>query len=194
MPEIMSILGSLLPEDLRPLVEAAQLPSLQGTLAQPSLKDVILKWELTHSNGASKARFSAELQDLILAALWLLEGDLDQSHRFSQRWETLNGSYWHAIMHRREGDWSNSKYWYRRSSKNPVINSFKQTILAHHANRAVLPELVRPMEVNEFLEAWVDVNQKAVATEASDRLVTHVRELAWVEWQLLLAHCFHVIR
>lgn len=194
MPEIMSILGSLLPEDLRPLVEAAPLPSLQGTLAQPSLKDVILKWELTHSNGASKARFSAELQDLILAALWLLEGDLDQSHRFSQRWETLNGSYWHAIMHRREGDWSNSKYWYRRSSKNPVINSFKQTILAHHAYRAVLPELVRPMEVNEFLEAWVDVNQKAVATEASDRLVTHVRELAWVEWQLLLAHCFHVIR
>ena len=194
MPEIMPILGSLLPEDLRPLVEAASLPDLQGTLAQPSLKDTILKWELTHSNGASKARFTDELQDLILAALWLLEGDLDHSHRFSQRWETLNGSYWHAIMHRREGDWSNAKYWYRRVAKNPMINSFKQTILAHHAYRAVMPELVRPVSITEFLEAWVDVNQQAVQADASERLVTATRNLAWVEWQLLLAHCFHVIR
>lgn len=194
MPEIMPILGALLPDDLRPLVEAAAMPSLQGTLAQPSLKDNILKWELTHSNGASKARFTPELQDLILAALWLLEGDLEQSHRFSQRWETLNGSYWHAIMHRREGDWGNSKYWYRRASKNPLISSFKQTILAHHAYRAVMPELVRPVEVNDFLEAWVDVNQQAVQPNASERLVNATRDLAWVEWQLLLAHCFHVIR
>ena len=183
MPEIMPILGSLLPEDLRPLVEAASLPDLQGTLAQPSLKDTILKWELTHSNGASKARFTDELQDLILAALWLLEGDLDQSHRFSQRWETLNGSYWHAIMHRREGD-----------RKNAVLNSFKQTILAQHAYRSVMPELVRPVGITEFLDAWVDVNQQAVQTDAPERLVTATRDLAWVEWQLLLAHCFHVIR
>lgn len=194
MPEIMPMLGALLPEDLRPLVESAQLPDLRGTLAQPSLKDNILKWELTHSNGASKARFSEEMQDLVLAALWLLEGDLEQSHRFSERWETLNGCYWHAIMHRREGDWSNAKYWYRRTAKNPVINTFKQTILAQHAFRAVMPDLVRPSETHEFLEAWVDINQQATQPNAAERLVTSTRELAWIEWQLLLAHCFHVIR
>jgi hypothetical protein len=194
MPDILPILGSLLPDDLRPLVEAAALPDLHGTSAQPTLKDSILKWELTYSNGATKGRFSDELQDLILAALWLLEGDLEQSHRFSQRWETLNGSYWHAIMHRREGDYSNAKYWYRRTSKSPVINSFKQTILSHHALRAFVPELVRPMDPADWLEAWVEVNRQTTSPEASDRFISVVRDLAWIEWQLLLAHCFHIIR
>ena len=30
-------------------------------------------------------------------------------------------AYWHAIMHRREGDFSNSKYWYARCADHPVM-------------------------------------------------------------------------
>src|SRR5262245_21627515 len=50
----------------------------------------------------------------MLAGLWLYHDWLDESHRISQSLDTPTGSFWHAIMHRRERDFSNSKYWYAR--------------------------------------------------------------------------------
>jgi hypothetical protein len=43
---------------------------------------------------------------LCLAGLWLLYDHLDECHEITQTIETKDGSYWHAIMHRREGDFS----------------------------------------------------------------------------------------
>ena len=45
------------------------------------------------------------------AGLWLLHNFLDESHTISQGIHTPEGSFWHAIMHRREPDPMNSKYW-----------------------------------------------------------------------------------
>src|SRR5262245_57729481 len=59
--------------------------------------------------------------DALLAAFWLRYDWLDESHRISQGIETPTGSMWHAIMHRREGDFSNSKYWYRRTDGHPAF-------------------------------------------------------------------------
>src|SRR5688572_28594457 len=42
-----------------------------------------------------------------LAGLWLLYDHLDESHRISQDLAGQEGSYWHAIMHRREPDYGN---------------------------------------------------------------------------------------
>jgi hypothetical protein len=33
-------------------------------------------------------------------------------------------SFWHAIMHRREGDFWNSKYWYARCRNHPALTEF----------------------------------------------------------------------
>src|SRR4029079_6033740 len=49
-----------------------------------------------------------------LAGLWLVYDFLDESHRISQDIDTSTGSFWHGVMHRREGDFSNGKYWFRR--------------------------------------------------------------------------------
>jgi len=59
----------------------------------------------------------------LLSGLWLRHDWLDQSHRISQSLENPTGSFWHAIMHRREGDFSNSKYWYRRASSHPLLKT-----------------------------------------------------------------------
>jgi len=58
-----------------------------------------------------------------LAGLRLLANDLDASHRISQEIATPEGSFWHAIMHRREGDFGNAKYWFRRVGRHPVLES-----------------------------------------------------------------------
>ena len=56
-----------------------------------------------------------------LSAIWLLFDFLDDSHTISQGIATAEGSFWHGIMHRREGDFSNAKYWFRKVGEHPVF-------------------------------------------------------------------------
>jgi hypothetical protein len=58
-----------------------------------------------------------------ISGLWLLHDFLDESHAISQDLPGWVGSYWHGIMHRREPDASNAKYWFRRVPANPVYEA-----------------------------------------------------------------------
>jgi hypothetical protein len=60
---------------------------------------------------------------LVKAALYLKHGYLDACHEIAQQVETATGSYWHAIMHRHEGDISNSHYWYHRVGNHPILTT-----------------------------------------------------------------------
>ncbi len=51
------------------------------------------------------------------AGWWLAADDLERAHICCQDLPTPLGSAWHAVMHRREGDFSNSLYWWRRAGK-----------------------------------------------------------------------------
>jgi hypothetical protein len=62
---------------------------------------------------------------------------LDESHQLSQSVEgegdDLRGDYWHAIMHRREPDYANAKYWFRRLGNQATyekLPSFADEVLA----------------------------------------------------------------
>lgn len=59
----------------------------------------------------------------LCAGLWLYVDELDHSHRISQGIEDATGSFWHGIMHRREGDFGNSHYWFHRVGKHPAMKS-----------------------------------------------------------------------
>ena len=59
----------------------------------------------------------------LAAGLWLYVDDLDRSHTLSQSITDVTGSFWHGIMHRREGDFSNSHYWMRRAANHPLLAS-----------------------------------------------------------------------
>lgn len=55
------------------------------------------------------------------SGLWLYIDELDRSHTISQSIEDATGSFWHGIMHRREGDFSNSHYWFNRTGHHPAM-------------------------------------------------------------------------
>ncbi len=58
--------------------------------------------------------------ECLRAALWLLFDFEKESHELSQNIPTPSGSYWHGILHRREPDPSNAKYWMARIGEHPI--------------------------------------------------------------------------
>lgn len=66
------------------------------------------------------------MAEACLSGLWLLYNYLDQSHTISQDLPSSTGSYWHAIMHRREPDYSNAKYWFRRAGHHPAMDTLAE--------------------------------------------------------------------
>jgi hypothetical protein len=55
------------------------------------------------------------------AALWLYVDELDRSHTISNGIADATGAFWHAIMHRREGDFGNAHYWFKRMGAHPAM-------------------------------------------------------------------------
>lgn len=106
-------------EAVAPLFQALPLdqamPHLIGSHPQPAHILDTLHTTLQHPAIAQRPELAS--------ALWLYVDDLDRSHTISQGIEDTTGSYWHGIMHRREGDFSNSHYWMRRAARHPLLQS-----------------------------------------------------------------------
>ena len=64
---------------------------------------------------------ASEATVLQKAGLHLLNDDIERCHKIAQEHETADGNYWHAILHRREGDFENALYWYARVGKHRVL-------------------------------------------------------------------------
>jgi hypothetical protein len=114
------------------------------------------------------------------AGLWLRFDFLDESHQISQEDEgNPDRDFWHAIMHRREPDASNSKYWWRRVGSHPV--------LAQLRTRA--PEAGYSFTTPE---AFVDYCERVRGSgsgsgSAEEEVAKRVQQL---EWELLFAWCY----
>lgn len=61
----------------------------------------------------------------LVAGLWLYVDELEKSHSVSQGLSDSTGAFWHAIMHRREGDFWNSGYWLRQARSHPLFSAIE---------------------------------------------------------------------
>ena len=116
----------------------------------------------------------AEMAACCISGIWLLHDYLDESHKISQDIDTTSGSFWHGIMHRREGDFWNSKYWFRRVGQHPAFAR-----IAHRAQHA--------SEWDPF--AFVDRCEAALKGKSSDESVCI--DLQQIEWESLFDYCYH---
>jgi hypothetical protein len=113
------------------------------------------------------------------AGLWLAFDFLDESHAISQELPTAEGSFWHGILHRREPDAANAKYWFRRVGDHPVYPALSQA-----AREVGL--VLRTGRWDPF--AFIDLCEEHRDTGGKDELL--LRQVQRKEWELLFGWCW----
>lgn len=158
--------AAALSPELRAIVEAASIPSLGGGHVEDTAGDAKLAAHLKSS--------ADHLPPLAISGLWLLAGDWDRSHSISQNDSSPEGSFWHGIMHRSEGDYSNAKYWFRRVGKHGVFDE--------------LPRIHQGVYSDPF--QFVDDVERACRGRTADpTVIGSLIMIQWSEWQLLMRRC-----
>jgi hypothetical protein len=126
--------------------------------------------------------------DCMLAGLWLWHDGLEKSHTLSQSIHSATGSFWHAILHRREGDFSNSKYWYARVSGHPALPTIaaqaSDVLGQEPADKSLLRLIVNGWNPNAFVDLV-----ESVYNDASDARRSLVVRLQQLEWNVLFDFC-----
>jgi hypothetical protein len=119
-----------------------------------------------------------------MSGLWLYHDFLDESHSISQDLHTIEGSYWHAIMHRREPDYWNSKYWFKRVGSHPIYPELNQAIL-NLAKGRMWPTFLNSETWDP--EGFVDLCEK----QADPSMMAHefCRRIQRIEWGMLFTYC-----
>jgi hypothetical protein len=123
----------------------------------------------------------ANLAACCVAGVYLLYDHLDESHRISQDLGNQSGSYWHGLMHRREPDFWNSKYWFRQVGRHPVFAG-----LGAEAVRVADGSLSLAKDWDPF--GFVDLCEKSLGRD--DEREMACRRVQLREWEMLFAWCY----
>jgi hypothetical protein len=174
----VSPIQDLLREDLLPQLRVGSpLRGYQAALAQP-IDSLFAPAKIMDHDFARACR----------AGLWLYFDYFDESHAVSQDLETPEGSYWHAILHRREPDYGNAKYWFRRVGNHPVFEALREAA-AELTRAAGIPAgsgfLAEQPAWDSF--AFVDLCEAAVQGTADEMLCRTIQRR---EWDLLFDYCY----
>ncbi|MFC5451734.1 hypothetical protein [Paenibacillus aestuarii] len=135
----------------------------------------------------------------IKAGLFLLNESLDKSHDIAQEITNTSGSYWHAIMHRMEGDYSNAKYWFHDVGHHPIFSNLIHCVrnylslkdladMEHDALRSKLEVLITSPVWNP--NVFVDAVELQVSHVQHATVETWLQHIQRYEMQLLLQYCY----
>lgn len=181
---------SPLPADIQDQVKRpALICSRSGTLP-PWMDTVWQRWVRSLAGGDATAVMALK------AGLCCFHDDFTGCHQAAQSLEgqgQRHGDYWHAILHRREPDYGNARYWFRQVGRHQIFENLcqeAQQVMAqqdHPALRPWLPRLTAAGHWNPL--AFIDC--VAAAVESNDSAFRRaVEEIQYREMLLLLAQTY----
>ena len=83
---------------------------------------------------------------LVRGGLFYYHNALDDSHKQVATLEGDTAAYWHGMIHRREGDFENARYWMRRAGEQPVFQEMQG-----RASDGSAPDMGRQANWDPFL-------------------------------------------
>ena len=133
--------------------------------------------------------------DAIKSGLLLWNDALDESHNISQGLANATGSYWHGIMHRREPDYSNAKYWFGRVGTHAIFPEVRNRAIALYNETATpsaaLASIGQTIAGNAAWDAAQFIDWCQAAESATDAdVVEFLQRVQVEEMRLLLAYSY----
>jgi hypothetical protein len=175
--ELEQLLASYSLADLGPRPRAEALPLAKLT----ERIDLVLR----------KGAPSERSRGLIRGTLLLWHDHLDAAHSIAQDIEDADGSLLHAIMHRREPDYWNAKYWFRRAGQHPCYSSVSQRVKELlNSKRARLAARMIPNGAWDPF-AFVDACEQAAQGRVDESQRKNLQEIQRIEFASFLGHLCH---
>lgn len=134
--------------------------------------------DLTLTNG--RVIGDASMFALVRGGLFYAVDALDLAHRIFQDAAGDLGSYWHGMMHRRESDFDNARYWFRRSGTLPWFGAL------HRAASEASPDMARQSNWDPYLFT----GQCEQARFGAEGITTQLAELQRLEFETLFDYCW----
>lgn len=131
----------------------------------------------------------------IKSGLLLWNDALDDSHDISQELSNNTGSYWHGIMHRREPDYSNAKYWFGRVGTHPIFPELREqaiTLAKEVKNPSdTLAQIVQTIKNEAHWDAYQFIDWcQAAENDPSSEATQFLQQVQSEEIKLLLAYSY----
>ena len=156
-------------------------------------------------NGPAKAGLEAldldaafapnRIGDRMMAAgcqsgLWLYHDFLDTSHTLSQKITTPTGDYWHGIMHRREPDYPNGKYWFGRVGEHDIYPELRDEAATMASGTDNLPDEAAYLMSQSSWDPFAFIDLCEGANVGGVPAVDLCRAIQQREWELLFDYCY----
>jgi len=123
-----------------------------------------------------------------LAGLWLYHDFLEESHVLSQDIDTPTGSYWHGLLHRREPDFENARYWFRRVGSHPVFEPLQ--VAAVELSCSNSPFLAIGFAKFPAWDAFAFIDLCEAALSGGTDYTLLCQKIQQREWELLFGYSY----
>jgi len=168
-----------------PLLATSEPPDLGPGPREGTRSPELLEVELTRYFKNHEVPLKS--RDLVKALVLLWHDHLEAAHTIAQSVDNADGAFVHGIMHRREPDYSNAAYWFRRVGRHPAFLEIARQaarLLKSAGNQTLARDLLPDGQWDPF--AFIAACERVADKAAGDAERQLIRELQRLESETLL--------
>lgn len=161
----------------------SQLESLEiQPLCSGSFKEKNLDAEILFNSSEIK---NSSMAECCVSGLYLAHNCQDDAHNICQDLPSSEGSYWHGIMHRREPDFPNAKYWFRKVGAHSIFGE-----LCSKTGKLDAPNSAKSFLNQTSWDAFAFIDLCEQAWNEKGELEEFCKQVQSIEWALLFKYCY----